>query len=70
MLGIEASLIRPPAPQPPPVVETVDAGVAQDSADAVFMAATLVRPSYPPDNEASDVVPDDQTRDPEFSSRA
>ncbi len=55
MLGIEASLIRPP----PPVV------VAQESTDAVFVAASLVCPSYPPGGEVSAVVPDGQARYPE-----
>jgi len=67
MLGIEASLIRPPSPQPPPpVVESVGAGVAEDSADEVSVTASLVVPSYPPGG----VVPDGQARDSEFSARA
>jgi hypothetical protein len=60
MLGIEASLIRPPPPPPPPppVVETAGAGVAQEPAVAVFATAPLVRPSYPPGDEVSAVLPD------------
>jgi hypothetical protein len=70
MLGIEASLIGPPPPPPPPVVETVDADVAQETTDAVFVAASLVCPSYPPGGEVSAVVPDGEARDPEFLARA
>ncbi len=62
MLGIEASLLRPP---PPSVVETVDAGVAQEPADAVF-----VRPSYSPVSEVLAVVPDGEARNPEVFARA
>jgi hypothetical protein len=69
MLGIEASLIRPPLPPPPPVVETAGAGVAQDTADVVFVTAALVGPSYPP-GEVLAVVPDGQARNPEFLARA
>ncbi len=61
MLGIEASLIRPP---PPPVVETAGAGVAQETTDAV-----LVVPSYPP-GEVSAVAPDGEARNPEVFARA
>jgi hypothetical protein len=67
MLGIEASLIRPPSP---PVVETVGAGVAQETTDTVFATALLVGPSYPPDGEVLAVVPDGQARHPEFFVRA
>jgi hypothetical protein len=67
MLGIEASLIRPPAP-PPPVVDGAGAGVAQEATDAVFVTAPLVRPSYPP-GAVLGVVPDGQTRDPEIFAR-
>ncbi len=58
MLGIEASLIRPP----PPVVETAGAGVAQETADEVFVAT----PSYPPDGE----VPDGQVLFPQVFAQA
>jgi hypothetical protein len=61
MLGIEASLIR----LPPPVVETVGVGVAQETTDAVFVEAPLVRPWYPP-GELSAVVQDGQAGNPEF----
>ncbi len=60
MLGIEASLIRPP---PPPIV------VAQDSTDGVFATVPSVRPSYPPGGEVSAVVPDGEARDPEVFAR-
>jgi hypothetical protein len=67
MLGIEASLIRPPPlPPPPPVVESAGEGVAQEPADAVFVTANLVPPSYPPGCAMSD----GQARDPEFFTRA
>ncbi len=59
MLGIKASLIRPP----PPVV------VEQETTDAGFVAEALERPSYPP-GEVSAVVPDGEARDPEFLARA
>jgi hypothetical protein len=68
MLGIEASLIRPP---PPPAIEIAGAGVAQESADEVF-----VGPSYPPggpsypSGEVSAVAPDGQARNPEVFARA
>jgi hypothetical protein len=68
MLGIEASLIRPPPP-PPSVVETMGAGVAQESTDAVFATENLVHPSHPP-GEASAVVPDGQAGNPEVFARA
>jgi hypothetical protein len=68
MLGIEASLLRPPPP--PPVVETAGAGVAQEPADAVFVEAPLVCPSYPPRGEESAVVPDGPPRHPEVFARA
>jgi hypothetical protein len=67
MLGIEASLIRPPSP---PVVETVGAVVAQETTDTVFATALLVGPSYPPDGEVSAVVPDGQARHPEVFARS
>jgi hypothetical protein len=68
MLGIEASLIRPPAP-PPPVVESAGAGVAQEATDAVFVTAKLVCSSYPP-GEVSAVEPDGQARkNPEVFAR-
>jgi len=57
MLGIEASLIRPPLP---PVV-----GVAQETTDAVFVTEALERPSYPPGAEVVAVMADGQARDPE-----
>ncbi len=63
MLGIEASLIRPPPP--PPVVVAEEAA---DAADAVFVTANLVCPSYPP-GEVSAVVPDGQASDPEVFAR-
>jgi hypothetical protein len=66
MLGIEASLIRPPPP--PPVVETADAGVAQESTDEIFVTAPLVGPSYPP-GEVLAVVPDGQERNSEVFAR-
>jgi hypothetical protein len=59
MLGIEASLIRPP----PPVV------VAQDPADAVSVTVPLVRPSYPPGEESA-VMPDGEAPNPEVFARA
>jgi hypothetical protein len=62
MLGIEASLIRPP-PSPPVVV-------AQEPTNEVFAAAVLVRPSYPPEGEVLAVVPDGQARVPEVFARA
>jgi hypothetical protein len=61
MLGIEASLIRPP---PPPVVETVGAGDAQETMDA-----PLVGPAYPPGGEVLAVVPDGQAGNPEIFAR-
>jgi hypothetical protein len=64
MLGMEASLIRPPSP-PPPVVETAGAGVAQESMDAPLVAL-----SYPPGGEVLDLVPDGQERHPEVFARA
>jgi hypothetical protein len=60
MLGIEASLIRPP---PPPVF-----GVAQETTDAVFVTEALERLSYPPGAEVVAVVADGQARDPEVFS--
>jgi hypothetical protein len=60
MLGIEASLIRPPPPPPPPLPVVV----AQDAADAVFVTAPLVCPSYPP-GEALAEVPDREAGNPE-----
>jgi hypothetical protein len=63
MLGIEASLIRPP-PAPPPVV------VAQESTDEVVATEPSVRPSYPPGDEVSEMVPDGQARNPEVFARA
>jgi hypothetical protein len=60
MLGIEASLIRPP-----PVVEIAVEGVAQESADDVFVC-----PSYLAGGEVSAVVPDGEARNPEFFARA
>jgi hypothetical protein len=60
MLGIEASLIRPP---PPPVI------VAQETADVVSVTAPLVCLSYPPSGEVLALVPDDETRHPEFFGR-
>jgi hypothetical protein len=59
MLGIKASLIRPP----PPVV------VEQETTDAGFVAEALERPSYPP-GEVSAVAPDGEARDREFLARA
>jgi hypothetical protein len=67
MLGIKASLIRPP---PPPIVEIAGADVAQELADAVFVAAPLVCPSYPPGGEVPDAVPDGQARVPEVFAQA
>ncbi len=67
MLGIEASMLRPP---PPPPVEAVGAGVAQETTDAVIVTAPLVCPSYPPGDEVSAVVTDGQARDPEVLARA
>jgi hypothetical protein len=64
MLGIEASLIRPP-----PVVESAGADVAQEITDAVSVIAPLVGPSYPPD-EVSAVAPDGQVPYPEVFARA
>ncbi len=66
MLGIEASLLRP---QPAPVVETADAGVAQEPTDEVSVTLPLVCPSYPP-GEVSDVVPDGQAQNSEVFARA
>jgi hypothetical protein len=71
MLGIEASLIQPP---PPPVVETTGAGFAQATTDEVFVTVPLVCPSYPPGGPPGDevlaVLPDGQSRHPEFFARA
>jgi hypothetical protein len=67
MLGIEASLIRPPAP-PPPVVESAGAGIAQEATDDVFAAAPLVHPSYSP-GEVSAVVADGEAGNPEIFAR-
>jgi hypothetical protein len=60
MLGIEASLIRPPLP---PFV------VAQELTDEVLATAALVLPSYPPGDEVSAVVPDGPARNPEVFAR-
>jgi hypothetical protein len=70
MLGIEASLIRPPPSLPPPVVENEGAGITQETTDAVFVAAPLISPSYPPGSEAPGVVPGGQVLHPEIFSRA
>jgi hypothetical protein len=61
MLGIEASLVRPP---PPPVV------VVQETTDEALVDAPSVCPSYPPCDEVSDVVPDDEARNPEVFALA
>jgi hypothetical protein len=64
MLGIEASLIRPPSPAP--VGETAAAGVAQETTDQVVVTAPLVCPSDPPDGE----VPEGQVPYPDAFARA
>jgi hypothetical protein len=69
MLGIEALLLRPPLPSPPPpFVETAGADVAQEPTDEVSVTAALVGPLYPL-GEVSAVAPDGQVPYPEVFAR-